>query len=143
MFKKYVIDDPHTEKVRSLYCHFIESGGSVAALFHELEPVIFRQLLHKGLLRTSVHSALYRFAQIHPIESGLFGYPWCERCSMRRFILQQAGKSSYPNLHDDTGKIQCASSEGVFNWLVTVLVGTDDFVWSILLAIGNYQYTPP
>jgi len=37
MFKKYVVYEPHAEKVRYLYHRFIELGGSVTALLHELE----------------------------------------------------------------------------------------------------------
>jgi hypothetical protein len=74
-------------------------------------------------------------------EIGLFGYPWCERCSIRCFILQWASENNYPDLHYNTGKIKYASGKGLFNWLVTVLVGTDDYVWSMLLAIENYEHS--
>jgi len=75
-----------------------------------------------------------------PIEIGLFGYPWCERCYMRCFILQWASENGCPDLHYDTGKMKYANGEGLFNWLVTVLCGTDDYVWSMLLAIGQYVH---
>jgi hypothetical protein len=74
------------------------------------------------------------------IEIGLFGYPWCERCYMRCFVLQWASENGYPDLSYDTGKIKYGSGEGLLSWLAVAIIGTDDYVWSMLLAIGQYQH---
>ena len=60
------------------------------------------------------------------IEIGLFGYPWCGRCSLRGFVLQWASENGYPDLSYDTGKIKYASGEGLLSWLAVALIGTDD-----------------
>lgn len=71
-----------------------------------------------------------------PVEMGLFGYPWCQACSLRRFVLEWGEGQGYPALRSPNGY---ACGQGLFHWLITVLCGTEEYVWHMLLAIEAYE----
>ena len=73
-----------------------------------------------------------------PVEIGLFGYPWCEECLYRHAFLTWGQEHGYPALRYTDEAVAYACGEGLFHWLVTALLGGQDYVLKLFVAIDQY-----
>lgn len=75
-----------------------------------------------------------------PAELDFFGYPWCGAvsCVNRREFLSWGQLNGYPHLSsaDEDGFYACGN--GIYNWVITALMGDEPYITSMIKAIVRH-----
>lgn len=75
-----------------------------------------------------------------PAELDFFGYPWCnaQLCMSRRDFLAWGRVNEYPYLRSANEDGNYACGDGIYNWVITALMGDAKYITSMINAIVRF-----